>query len=158
MMACDTTCLFRIPWCLVFLLRGLPHGNRLVSVTDQVKALPSVFQGAVESTTLADTLYHEYGGVLIWRLNLLSSEIQGLRSQFAAAVAAMQGRMGPWARAGLFTGGGLPHSRLHAPPSLFPNCHKTWSISSQCIVHARYLCFPLPHTFFFHSHASLSIR
>ena len=96
--------------------QGYVHGNALVKAIDSVKAFPIIDEGTETCATSIVTLFEDHGCVV---LKLNSDVPEKMHTQFSMsfldALRECGGRrqqLGPCARLGLMTGGGLPFSKF----------------------------------------------
>jgi len=123
---------FRIPGeeqdaYIFFWNQSLEHGNELVGSNQTVDVLPLLDFDSPYFEASAEQLWKDYG-VLGVRLNPSPAVIGKLRDSFRTTIRSMRGNMGPCARLGLFSGGGLPHSDFSLLMRKLKGVRETWEL------------------------------
>ena len=117
-------------WC-----QNIPHQNCRMKPESEAKALPIVQQRASKVDDTAKTLWEDYGGVLLWSLDVCDSDVERLRQKFTHDVTQLGKQIGPWAKGGMRTGGGLPWGSFALAAESLPELWRAYQTTSRIAGH-----------------------
>lgn len=115
--------------------QGVPHRNCRMPHNSHVLSLPILEQRAQHAAAVAKTLWQDYGGVLLWRLDVTDSTAQQLRQNFETDVGQLGMQLGPWAAGGMRTGGGLPWGKFAVQAAGLPELWQAYQTTSTIAGH-----------------------
>ena len=115
--------------------QNIPHQNCRMKPESDAKALPIVQQRAAKEDDTAKILWEDYGGVLLWSLDVCDSDVERLRQKFTQDVKQLGKQIGPWAKGGMRTGGGLPWGSFALAAESLPELWRAYQTTSRIAGH-----------------------